>query len=226
MNSKFLLSAVALSISYNLMSCSPDIEEIDQKMEDQIIVDERIVYQSSLTYPTFFNGDDPNINPLWTWMDKMLVKVYYTSSIDQDVDREISLPWKTMGNPLTVGDPDIKPEDGWAFAFKDFGTTDRRPRMPILSMYNGNTQVLRLFIYNSQRVAASFFKGEMVLKEVLDGNREIFRGEAKAVANSHDAWINFEYEVTGFTVPFDNDNFIMEVTLSGIVETIIHLPGN
>lgn len=224
MKSINLLNIFALFLSIQLFSCASDIEEIDDDVTDQIIFNERIVYQSELTFPNFIEREDPNNDLSWTWMDKMMVKVHYLSVIDQDIDKEIGLPWYTQGNPLSVVDPDIKPQDGWAFAFKDFGTPQRRTRMPILSMYNENTQILRLFVYNSQQVGANYFKGDMVIKDKLNGHKEIFKGEARAVANSYDAWINFEFKVIEFTAPLDIDKFLIELNVSGVVETVIFKP--
>ncbi|MGJ1535640.1 hypothetical protein ACR784_11500 [Sphingobacterium multivorum] len=144
-----LLSLVLISVT----GCS----KLEEKPE--VSIEPSRSLKANITQP-----NDPNLDPNWDWNNSALntVTVYYTTQAGSTInEHNILVPWKTQGNPMNQINPDIKTEDGWILAYKDFGTPTRGVYMPYFALYNKYRGILRVFVMNSQSIGTSYFLGSL-----------------------------------------------------------------
>lgn len=190
--------------------------------EDALVVLQDTVYRDLFVWPDFSESTDPNQDTTWSWMDGFYLEVFsYPQNIGSP--NKITFPWYTQGNSMNTNNPDMKPEDGWQFAFRDFGNSSRVVPMPYFALYNSGTGLLKVFIYNAQNISTSYFLGNIALKV---GSQIFFVPEGfRSKANQFDGWINLEYKIPNLKVPFDKEKTFVQVKLMGIQEWSLK-PGN
>lgn len=143
-------------------------------------------------------------NPDWDWNNpnETYISVNYLNSLGGTVSRDITLPWKTQGNNLNGSNADIKTEYGWEVLLMDFGKKESPITFPFLAIYNKKTSLLRCFIYNSQKLSANNFVGNLTYFGANSGYSLLVSkiNPSKAEANTFDSWINLEFEIPSNTL--------------------------
>ncbi len=194
--------------------------------------------EQAITNPTQLNNpskrlsrivdpNDPNLNPNLDWNNPATnyITAYCLNGSGNIIQRQITVPWKTQGNKLNVPDPDIKTANGWVMVMRDVGTSSRGVDFPFYMLYNKYRGILRILVYNAQRVAANYFKGELqfnstsytnsclsftankdkALKDSYDPN---VAQSALAYANTFDAWINFDFVLINYDPSISNNDWL------------------
>ncbi|WP_194977080.1 hypothetical protein [Aquiflexum lacus] len=209
----------AILLFIGIYGCLPKDDFQDPVIEeDDTVILKETVYREALVWPAFSETTDPNLDTSWSWTEGFYLDVFsYVQSIGDS--SKITFPWYTQGNPMNINNPDMKPEDGWQFAFRDFGNSSRIVPMPYFALYNSRTGVLKVFIYNAQNIGTSYFLGNLALNV---GPQIFFIPEpSRAKANQYDGWINLEYKIPNLKVPFDREETFVKVTLMGIQEWVL-----
>lgn len=207
--------------------------------------DPYVVYETDLLDIELFGIYDPadiNLDPTWDWTGDTLVNIYYKNSLGANISDSILMPWLTSGNPMAVVNPDINTEDGWVLAFKDFGTSSRHVDMPFFALYNKYRGTLRFFVYNAQRMAATYFRGELKFRETQFSSSALsfvadeahsaidsfLPQESQSVvsfANSYSSWINFDFSLANYD-PNNTVNTVVDLNIYTINESQIILESS
>ena len=191
LTSKFYL---AIMVLLGLQSCKKNDAIVEPKVEQQAKswVDTVEVNKIAIQVKGLNNPD-------WDWNNpnQNYISVNYLNFLGGTVSREITLPWKTQGNPLNAPIPDIKTEDGWGVVLMDFGTKEQPVNFPFLAIYNQKTSLLRCFVYNSQRLSANNFVGKLIYFGVNSDHSLLISKTKPAVteADTYGSWINLEFEL-------------------------------
>lgn len=222
MKSSKIFFLVILSV-IGFHGCLPKDDFQFPKVEEDALVVQDTVYRDSFVWPDFSEPTDPNLDTTWTWIDGFYLEVFsYPQNIGSS--NKITFPWYTQGNPMNINNPDMKPEDGWQFAFRDFGNSSRVVTMPYFALYNSGKGMLKVFIYNAQNISTSYFLGNIALKV---GPQIFFVSEAsRAKANQFDGWINLEFSIPNLKLPFESESTFVQVTLTGIQESVLTISSS
>lgn len=222
----FTLSSILL---ISITSCS----KLDENPE--VSIEQSRSLKANITQP-----DDPNLNPNWDWNNSALntVKVYYTTQAGSTInEHNMLVPWKTQGNPMNQINPDIKTEDGWILAYKDFGTPTRGVYMPYFAVYNKYRGILRVFVMNSQSIGTSYFLGSLKFRNSaytnaslsffsasssLDSYDKTESQEVMATANQFGSWMNFDFNLMNYD-PNVQANQILDLNIKSVLTSQIKL---
>lgn len=190
---------------------------------------------NSLNQTQFTN----NVNLPDPWTTSTKVQVYVKNSSLTTIPQNTEYPWYTAGNPLAVANPDIYSNEGWELAYENFGTAMDGVDFPYFALYNKRRGILRLFLYNAQRVIANYFRGELYFRENNYSNSilsfvaaedkstmESFDPQEKqtvlAYANAFSSWINFDFNLTNYDNR-TNINNVLDFKLFAINQADISL---
>lgn len=220
-----LLSILVISIT----GCS----KLDENPE--VPIEQSRSLKANITQP-----NDPNLDPNWDWNNSALntVKVYYTTQAGSTInEHNMLVPWKTQGNPMNQINPDIKTEDGWILAYKDFGTPTRGVYMPYFAVYNKYRGILRVFVMNSQSIGTSYFLGSLKFRNstytnaslsffsnanYLDSYDKTENQEVMATANQFGSWMNFDFNLMNYD-PNVQANQILDLNIKSVLTSQIKL---
>lgn len=174
-----------------------------------------------------------------SWTQTTDITIYTRNNNLITVPLTVSYPWYSAGNPLAVANPDIQPNDGWELVYDDLGTAAKGVDFPFFALYNKYRGILRLFLYNSQRVSANYFRGELYFRESSFSNSILsyVGDEAKstratydpaekqtviAYANAYSSWINFDFTVANYDDRINKNN-VLDFKMYSINESNISL---
>ncbi|VTR29028.1 hypothetical protein [Sphingobacterium thalpophilum] len=173
------------------------------------------------------------------WLGSTDITIYTRNSSLITVPLTVSYPWYSAGNPLAVANPDIQPADGWELVYDDLGNAAKGVDFPFFALYNKYRGILRLFLYNSQRVSANYFRAELYFRESNFSNSILsyIGDEAKstyatydpsekqtvvAYANAFSSWINFDFTLTNYDDRINKNN-VLDFKMYSINESNINL---
>lgn len=220
-----LLSILLISIT----GCS----KIDEN--PKVPIEQSRSLKANITQP-----NDPNLDANWDWNNSALntVKVYYTTQAGSTInEHNMLVPWKTQGNPMNQVNPDIKTEDGWILAYKDFGTPTRGVYMPYFAVYNKYRGILRVFVMNAQSIGTSYFLGSLKFRNsaytnaslsffsvanYLDSYDKTENQEVMATANQFGSWMNFDFNLMNYD-PNVQANQILDLNIKSVLTSQIKL---
>ena len=227
------MKRIVFSLLSLVIICITGCSKLEEKPE--ITLEPSRSLKANITQP-----NDPNLDPNWDWNNNALntVKVYYTTQAGSTInEHNILVPWKTQGNPMNQINPDIKTEDGWILAYKDFGTPTRGVYMPYFALYNKYRGILRVFVMNSQSIGTSYFLGSLKFRNsaytnaslsffsdanYLDSYDKTENQEVMAVANQFGSWINFDFNLMNYD-PNVQVNQILDLNIKSVLTSQIKL---
>ncbi|RKO70868.1 hypothetical protein D7322_14420 [Sphingobacterium puteale] len=174
-----------------------------------------------------------------SWLGSTDITIYTRNSSLITVPLTVSYPWYSAGNPMAVANPDIQPADGWELVYDNLGTAAKGVDFPFFALYNKYRGILRLFLYNSQRVSANYFRGELYFRESNFSNSILsyVGDEAKssyatydpsekqtvvAYANAYSSWINFDFTLANYDDRINKNN-VLDFKMYSINESNINL---
>lgn len=219
-NLSFFALLVFSALSF--YSCQDPIEEeVNKNLEPIIIAD--TVFQFAIRHDELSGKNDSTKN--FDWENIEIKKAIIRNGLGQTVETNLTLPWKTQGNPLNQVNPGIYKADGWDLVSVNFGSQEIPVDRPYLTMYNKEKRRFYLFVSNARYQAGSYAVGKLILN-ASDPDSMFSLDSKQAKVIQFDSWFNFEFEIPeGKTDPFltDSDWVLLG---TGVQIYTIHQSGN
>lgn len=174
-----------------ISSCQDPIEDFNPNQETETAELIDIAFQFVITHDS--NAIDSTASN-FDWENFDYTQVYIDYNNGATVAQNLTLPWKTQGNPLNLVDPKIYKSDGFELVTANLGSAESPVERPYFSLYNKEKRTFYLFVHNTRWQSASYAVGNLVLNSD-DPESRISLFSKQAEFPQYDSWFNFEYEI-------------------------------
>ncbi|RAI90138.1 hypothetical protein [Algoriphagus yeomjeoni] len=214
----FSTAAFFIATAVFAFSCQMD-DQIEGIQEAKIIVKET-VFRFSINHSEQDILSESGTDLSWDWQSvNQMVSAYIDFPQSPTISQlTIPAPWYTQGNPLNTIEKDIYSKDGWVLVMRNFGSSERAVKRPYFGLLNTKTNILKIFIHNSQWQPGHYLESNLVLVDSQNIHSRSFESKPAKIVQ-FDSWFNLEFQLdqNQLSTPYANFSFLIEC--AGILET-------
>jgi hypothetical protein len=215
-----IIATLSLAISFIMFSCQLD-DQIEEKQETKIISKET-VFTFSINHSEQLISSELGTDLSWDWQSvNQVVPAFIAYPLSSNIAKlDITAPWYTQGNPLNTNEIDIYSKDGWVLVMRNFGSPENGVPRAYFGLLNTKTNLLRIFIHNSQLQSGNYLESKLTLVASQDAPIRSFESKPSKIIQ-FDSWFNLEFQLEPNQLKPDFENFQFLLECTGIAETVI-----
>jgi hypothetical protein len=186
----FLIFAVFSVMGFSSCQNQEDMDHKTENLEPILLLD--TVFQFGIAH--FLKLDNASDTDNWDWENSTYINTFVDNILGETVPWNMTVPWKTMGNALSILNPNIDKSYGWELKFSNFGTLDFPVKRPYFLIYNRTMGKIYFFVHNTQSQAGNYAVAELEIQsEKQDFKLVLVSKQAKF--SQFDSWFNFEFDI-------------------------------
>lgn len=214
------LATLLIGIASIFFSCQVK-EQIEEFEETKIILKESL-FRFTVIHPDQLISSESSTDLSWDWQTRnLLIQAFVLNSFNPIiVKRDIFAPWYTQSNALNIIDPKNSSEDGYKLVMRNFGSPENGVWRPYFGLLNTKTNLLRIFIHNSQSQPGHYVEAKLILIDNQNNQSKSYDSKPARITQ-FESWFNLEFQLepNQLRAPFEEVKFLIEC--EGIRETVI-----
>ncbi len=214
------IASLSFVISFFMFSCQ--LDDQNQEIQEIKVTSKEAVFRFSINHSEQLISNEQGTDLSWDWqtVNQVIPAFIAYPQYSTIAKLDITAPWYTQGNPLNANQMDIYSKDGWVLVMRNFGSAENGVPRPYFGLLNTKTNILRIFIHNSQWQSGNYLESKLTLVASQDAPTKSLESKPARIIQ-FDSWFNLEFQLepNQLRPAFEKVQFLLECT--GIAETVI-----
>ena len=204
----FWKKIIFVSLVSIFLGCSVDQPD-EPAMEEKELVFVEELFTFGIAHQT------SNSELAWDWKSSSpFFPVHILNQEGKVVNGQITLPWFTQGNALSVAEPPVLVEKGWDLVFRNFGTESQGVSRPYFALYNSETKKLLVMVYNAKNDSGNYLISKLSLSNASGFLLKELESEPCEIIQ-YDSWFNMEFDLAEVSITPDFSESQIQIESTG-----------